>query len=603
MPVTFGQHLLNEAIPEGYRPDGVYTKKKLFNAMLRLAKDQPEQYVKTIVDVKRIGDEFATMEGISVGLDDIAPMYKSRDAITRPALAQMKKAKTRDEKIKIVAATQTKLIEHAMLHPGTMGDMARSGSRGNALQLMRAVGAPAASADEHDDIQPWLTVRSYSEGLRPAEWWAAGREARMAAVKSTKEVSEPGDLSKTLINNSSDQVITQADCGTHNGLNFATDDPQLIDRHLAKPIDGFVYNELITPRVIAQLRKTGHAHTLARSPMTCEADVGICQKCMGLTVTGSIAKIGENVGIRASHALGEPLTQLALNAKHGVRVSGENPLDIGGLEGFRMLIESPANFKNKAALAPVTGKIEHVTAAPQGGHYVGLAGENHYVAAGLKPIVDAGQHVYAGDVLSEGIPRPTEVVAYKGLGAGRDYLIGRLDKIYRGAGVDVDRRHFEVIAKSTLNHMTVEHVDDKDSAEHGLIRGDVIDYNKFKNVIANHLETKAVKDSVGRHLGEGVLYHMAGTIITEPMAKEFAHAGVSQVKVTMHAPLVSPIMAPAAQNPLLNPDWVVRLGHRYLKQTLLEGAHEGHKSDIHGAHPVPGLLFSTEFGEGNSGRY
>ncbi len=571
--------------------------------MLRLAKDNPEQYVKTIVEVKRLGDAFATSSGISVGLDDIAPMYKSRDAITRPALAQMKKATNRADKVKIVAAAQNELIQHAMTHPGTMGDMARSGSRGNALQLMRAVGAPAAAADEHDDIQPWLTVRSYAEGLRPSEWWAAGREARMAAVKSTKEVSDPGDLSKTLINNSSDQIISEADCGTHNGLNFSTDDSHLLDRYLAKPVDGFHYNDLITPRVIAALRKLGVKSAIARSPMTCEADVGVCQKCMGLGVTGTLPKIGENVGIRASHALGEPLTQLALNAKHGVRVSGENPLDIGGLEGFKMLIESPANFKNKATLATSTGKITHVTAAPQGGHYVGLGGENHYVAAGLKPLVAVGDHVHAGDVLSEGIPKPDEVVMHKGLGAGRDYLIERLGGIYRGAGIDIDRRHFEVIAKSTLNHMTVEDVDDKDSAEHGLIRGDIINYNKFRNVIANHIETASVKDSVGRHLGEGVLYHMAGTLITEPMAKEFARAGITNVKVTMRAPLVSPVMSPATRNPLLNPDWIVRLGHRLLKQSLLEGAHEGHKSDIHGAHPVPGILFSTEFGEGDSGRY
>jgi hypothetical protein len=603
MAITFGQHLLHEAIPEGYRPDGVYTKKKLFGAMLRLAKDNPEQYVKTIVNVKQLGDEFATMEGISVGLDDVAPMYVSRDAITRPALAKIKNAKTRDERVKIVSDTQDKLIQHAMTHPGTMGDMARSGSRGNALQLMRAVGAPAAAADEHDDIQPWLTVRSYAEGLRPSEWWAAGREARMAAVKSTKEVSDPGDLSKTLINNSSDQIITEVDCGTHNGLSFKLEDPHLLDRYLAKPLDGFHYNDLITPRVIAQLRKLDAKSAIARSPMTCESDTGICQKCMGLNVVGTLPKIGENVGIRASHALGEPLTQLALNAKHGVRVSGENPLDIGGLEGFKMLIESPANFKNKATLAPTHGTIEHITTAPQGGHYVGLAGANHYVAAGLKPLVSVGDKVHAGDVLSEGIPKPDEVVMHKGLGAGRDYLVDRLSGIYRGAGVDVDRRHFEVIAKSTLNHLTVEDVSDKDSAEHGLIRGDIINYNKFRNIVANNNETVSAKDAIGRYLGEGLLQHMAGTIVTEPMSREFSRAGIHRVKVTTRAPLVSPLMAPATRNPLLNPDWIVRLGHRLLKQSLLEGAHEGHKSDIHGAHPVPGILFSTEFGEGNSGRY
>jgi len=603
MPVTIGQLLLNEAIPEGYRPEGTLTKKKLFGSMLRLAKDDPNTYVSTITQVKKLGDEFATMEGISVGLDDIAPLYKERDAITRTALDKVKKAKTRDERVNIISQTQDKLLQHAMEHPGTMGTMARAGSRGNALQLMRAVAAPAATADERDKIQPWLVVRSYSEGLRPSEWWAANREARMAAVKSNIEVTEPGDLSKILVNNTSDQIVSTPDCNTHNGLSFNVDNPNCLDRFLAKPVGGFPYNELITARVIAQLKKNKVDHLIARSPMTCEADVGVCQKCMGLNVTGQLNRIGENVGIRASHAIGEPLTQLALNAKHGVRISGENPLDVSGLEGFRAILESPASFKNKAALAPLSGTVTSVVAAPQGGHYITVQNEKVYAAPGLAPLVKAGDRVTAGDTLSQGVPKPDEVVRLKGLGAGRQYLTDKLSQIYKDSGIDADRRHFEVLAKSNLNYLKIEHVDDKDTAEHGLVRGDVIDYNKFKNIIASSIEELPVAKAEGRHLGEAVLQHLAGTIITDQMIKEFQRYNIRKVKVTMRAPLVSPIMAPATRNPLLNPDWVVRLGHRYLKQTLLEGAQEGHKSNVHGAHPVPGIVFSTEFGEGNSGRY
>jgi len=603
MAKTFGQFLLKDAIPAGYQPEGTFTKKKLFNSMLQLAKDDPEQYVKTITQVKKLGDEFATMEGISVGLDDVAPMYKERDAITRGALADVKKAKTRDQRVDIISKTQDKLLDHAMKHPGTMGDMARSGSRGNALQLMRAVGAPAAAADEHDKIQPWLVVRSYSEGLRPSEWWATNREARMAAVKSNIEVTEPGDLSKILVNNTSDQVITITDCGTHNGLVFNTTDTRCLDRFLAKPAGNFQHNEVVTPRVLAALTKANVSTVMVRSPMTCEADTGICQKCMGLNVTGQLNRIGENVGIRASQSIGEPLTQLALNAKHGVRISGANPLDVSGLEGFRTILESPASFKNKASLSPVAGKVTSITKAPQGGHYIAVGNNTTYTAHGIDPIVAVGDSVGAGDALTQGVPKPDEVVKLKGLGAGRNYLVDKLSQIYKDSGIDADRRHFEVLAKANLNYLRVEEVDDKDSAEHGLIRGDIIDYNKFKNVVASNVETLPLNKAIGRHLGESVLYHLAGTILTDSMAKELERANVKSVKVTMRAPLVSPVMAPATRNPLLNPDWAVRLGHRYLKQTLLEGAQEGHKSNIHGTHPVPGILFSTEFGEGNSGRY
>jgi len=603
MAITFGHHLLNEAIPAGYRPEGVYTKKKLQTAMTRLAKEHPDKYPQVITEVKALGDMFATLDGVSVGLDDVAPLYKERNAIMHPAIQDFKKAKTRDERIAVVAKTQDKLIEHAAAHPGTMGMMARSGSRGNQLQLMRAVAGPAAAADEHDHIQPWLTTNSYSEGLKPSEWWATAREARMAEVKTRVEVTEPGDLSKTLSNNTSDQVVTIGDCNTHNGLHFATSDAAILDRYLAKPTGGFPYNTLITPRVVSQLVKQNVTHVIARSPMTCEAREGLCQHCVGINVQGRHSPIGENIGIRAAHAMGEPLTQLALNAKHGVRVSGENPLDIKGLEGFKMLIESPESFKNKATLAPKDGHVHAVTAAPQGGHYITVGTNKLYAAHGLQPLVKPGDKVFAGDALSAGVPKPDEVVRLKGLGAGRDYLVNQLGKIYKSSGVDVDRRHYEVLAKATLNHLNIDEVSDADSAEHGLIRGDRINYNQFVNVIADKAKQRTVDTALGHHLGEGVLHHLAGTKITEPMVDEFKRAGVTHVKTTMNAPLVSPLTAPATRNPLYNPDFLARLGHRYLKQTLLEGAHEGHKSNIHGTHPVPGLVFSTEFGEGISGRY
>lgn len=603
MSKTFGQILLEEAIPTKYRPDGVYTKKKLHRNMIQLAKDDPDQYVKTITEVKRLGDEFSTMEGVSVGLDDIAPLYAKRDAIMKPALQKVKKAKTRDARKKIIGETQDQLLVYAMTHPGTMGDMARAGARGNALQLMRAVGAPAAASDEHDEIQPWLTTHSYSEGLRPSEWWATNREARMAAVKTNIEVTEPGDLSKILTNNTSHQVITTDDCGTRNGLSFKTTDADLMDRFLAKGYSNIPNNTLVTPRVMATLKRDGVGHVLARSPMACEAAEGICQKCMGLNTVGDMNRIGDNVGIRASQSLGEPLTQLALNAKHGVRLSGSNPLEVGGLEGFRSLIESPSSFKNKAALAPVSGKISAVEAAPQGGHFVFIGDNKEYVSAGLKPVVKQGDSVHAGDVLSEGVPRPDEVVKHKGLGAGREYLVDKLSGIYKDSGINVDRRHFEVLAKSNLNYLRIEDIDDSDSAEHGLVRGDVIDYNKFRNIVAGSVQSVPMSKAEGHHLGEGVLQHLAGTLITAPMVKELRLAGISSVKITMKAPSVSPVMAPATRNPLLNPDWIVRMGHRYLKQSLTEAAQKGQTSNIHGTSPIPGIVFGSEFGEGPSGRY
>lgn len=603
MTKTLGHYLLDSEVPAAYRPAGTYHVRDLKAQMTRLAKEDPKKYVQVITNVKKLGDEFATSIGISVGLDDVAPLYAERNAIVKPALTKMKNAKSDLEKQQIVADTQTKLLEYAYKHPGTMGEMTRSGARGSKLQLMRAVGAPAASSDEHDNIQPWLTTRSYSEGLRPSEWWANNKEARMAAAKGTVEVSEPGDLSKILVNNTSDQIISKVDCGTHNGLRMSTAAPNVLDRYLAQPIGGFIRNTLINPRVVSQLTSKHLDHIIVRSPMTCEASHGVCQKCMGLNTSGVDNPIGENVGVRAAHALSEPLTQLALNAKHGVRLSGTNPLDVSGLAGFRMIIESPASFKNKASLAPEDGTVQHITPAPQGGFYVDVNKTRVYVPAGLKVLVKKGQRVHAGDVLSEGVPRPNDVVAYKGLGAGRNYIVNKLNDIYADSGVTLDRRHLEVLAKSTLNHVRVEHVDDDESAEHGIVRGDIVEYNRLRNIAAQGAKHTPLDKAEGMYLGEGALHHLAGTRITQPIIHELRDAGYTQVRTAIKAPIVSPVLQPATRNPLLNPDWLVRLGHRYLKQSITDAAQKGQTADIHSTSPVPGMIFSSEFGEGLDGRY
>jgi len=591
---TLGQHLLDDTIPSEYRPQGVYTKGALYKQMTRMAKEKPELYAKTIVKVKDIGDEIATMEGLSVGLDDIAPVYKDRDAIMDPAIKAFGKAKTRSARQGIASKAQEDLLAYAKHHPGTMGDMARSGGRGNMVQLMKAVGSPAAANDENDHVQPWLIRNSYSEGLKPSDWWGANREARMAAVKSTIEVTEPGDLSKIIVNNTQGQVITGYDCGTKNGLRMATTSLEPLDRFLAQRAGRYPAETLLTRSVLNDLKAQHVDFVMVRSPMTCEMKNGICQLCMGHTVTGKLNQIGDNVGVRASHAMGEPLTQLALNAKHGVRTAG-GQAGVSGLEGFRALIETPANFKHKASLAPIDGKVSKIEKAPQGGQYVWVDGEKTHVAPGLELKVKMGDHVFAGDVLSQGTPRPDEVVHHKGLGAGREYLVDQLHGIYKDSGVEVDRRHLEILAKSVLNHLDVTRVDPN---PHGIVRGDTIHFNQFKTLVQDAKEELPVSDAVGKYLALPVQEHLPGTLLTAGLVQDLKRRGISKVTVATLNAQVTPLMAPATRNPLLNPDWMVRMGHRYLKQSLLEGAQMGHSTDIHGSFPVPAIVFNPEFGEG-----
>lgn len=590
---TLGQHLVDAVLPKGWRHDDqALTKGVLNDSLVRLAKSNPSAYPEVVTRLKRLGDEVATLEGISVGLDDIAP-HPERDVMLAPHVDAFNAARTHGDKEKALFAAQDAMLSLAKRDKGAMGEMVRSGGRGNAAQLMRAVGSPVLARDSRDRTVPWMIRKSFSEGLTPADSWVAGGEARVNAVRSNISVVEPGDLAKILVNNMGDKLITTLDCGTRNGIEMAAADPHLIDRYLT---DG----RLVTPGLASSIAAKGDPVTV-RSPMTCEAPHGICQRCQGLDPSGHAHTLGTNVGMRAAQALSEPLTQFSLNAKHGGRVAaaatGKKQLE--GIKGVRQLLEIPTSFLHKAVLADRDGKVGGVEPAPQGGAYVTVEGLRHYVPPDQRVTVAIGQPLFAGDTLSDGVPRPDEVVRHKGLGEGRRYLVDALHDVYRRAGADVDKRHLETLARSVLSHVQIIDPGPDDA----FMKGDVIDYNRFRAALTASYKRVDLAGAAGETLAQDVFHFTAGTRVTPDIVSMLARRGVHEVNVADNAPMAAPLMRPASRTPLLNPDWMARLGHRYLKDSLLAGAHRGDHADVHGYSPVPAYAAGTEFGQGPEGRY
>ena len=112
-----------------------------------------------------------------------------------------------------------------------------------------------------------------------------------------------------------------------------------------------------------------------------------------------------------------------------------------------------------------------------------------------------------------------------------------------------------------------------------------------------------VKAAVGHVLGRAHLHHTAGTQVTPEIVKELSKSGMKNVTVAKAPPRVSFIMRPIQRNPLLNPDWLARMGHRNLKDSVLEGAHFGQQSELHGTHPIPAYVYGAAFGTGKGKRY
>lgn len=599
MRTTVGQFLVNDALPEGYKISGPITNKALHDHVVGLAKADPAKYVHTALQLKRRGDEIATLEGISVGLDDIEPDYKARDAIVQPAMQKLERLTDASAKNKVIVEAQEKVLSLTKQHPGSMTHMALSGARGKPAQLMKIVATPLATVDPKRGVMTSLIDRSYSEGLTPAQYWMAGPEVRHNEVLARISVSEPGEMAKVLVNNMIANVVTGTDCGTRNGVKMSLDDGHILDR-FTQESSGVGRNTLVTPQLLQQLKAKHVQQLLVRSPMTCVAVKGVCQMCQGHNEKGQLHPLGMTVGVRAAQAMAEPLTQMALSSRHGtLTVKGETK-ELTGLKGVRQLLDVPKAFKYEAMLAPVTGVVTKIEKAPQGGHYVHVDSKKVYAGPDLELKVGVGHGVEVGDALTDGVPHPAKVVAAKGLGAGRAYFVDAVHGLYKGEGVNLDRRHIELLAKSEINHVRLLEAD-PDHPE--FLKGDVINYNAFRDAYHKDATRMPVDNAIGHRLGQEVLHHTVGTPITPALAKSLKSHGVHDVAINKSIPQVEFVMKPFTMNPLLESDWMARLAHRYLKNTLQEAAQFGEVSDIHGTHPVPAYAFGAELHHGASGAF
>ena len=597
MSQSFGQFLVNDLLPDDLQVKGPMTKKELYNRIYTMARRDPSDAAKRIDKVRFLGHELATTEGLSIGLDDITPDPR-KDKLLKPLMDKIKKTSDPKVRQKLILAAEGKILPLSMKHPGSMGEMIRAGARGKPIQLMRTANAQIHANDPvTGGIIPWLIPRGFSEGLKPSEHWVADTEARTNLINSRVAVTEPGAASKVVINNMNNLKILGEDCGTQNGIMMSTANPNLVDRYLARSEAGFPRNTLVTPQAASALRKKTK-QVMVRSTMTCEMNDGICQKCYGLDERGQLHTLGTNVGIRSAQAVTEPITQMQISARHGVRGESSDIKKVQGMEGLKQMLEIPKSFIHKATLSATAGNVDSVERAPQGGFNVNVAQQKYYIPAGLSPVVTPGQNVTPGDALSDGIPKPDEVVQYKGLGAGRKYMVERLDEIYKDSGIDLDRRHIELLARSHLNHVRIDH--DPENRYHP---GEVVNYTTLVKDLSEDVKELPTKDAPGQVLAKGALHHAAGTVITPEIAKELKDNKVRNVLVSRNPPKISFFMRPLSRNPLLNPDWMARLGHRYLKESILEGVHTGQVSDIHGTHPVPAYAYGREFGKGVGGRY
>ena len=95
-----------------------------------------------------------------------------------------------------------------------------------------------------------------------------------------------------------------------------------------------------------------------RSPLTCEAEEGVCAMCYGRDLArGTKVNEGEAVGIIAAQSIGEPGTQLTMRTFHigGVAQGGQQSFLESSQDG-KIEFENATTLKNASGDILVMGR-------------------------------------------------------------------------------------------------------------------------------------------------------------------------------------------------------------------------------------------------------
>jgi len=231
--------------------------------------------------------------------------------------------------------------------------MAHSGARGGVEQIRQLAGMRGLMAKPSGKIIETPIKANFREGLTVLEYFSSTHGARKGLADTALKTADSGYLTRKLADVAQNVVVTMHDCGTTQGITKGVIyRGEKVEVSLADGIRGRVSrsdirnpitdevivseDEMMTPATARQVEELGLEKIQVRSPLTCEAPLGVCRLCYGMDLsTGSLVEEGMAVGIIAAQSIGEPGTQLTMRTFH-----------IGGV-GQRAIEES--EYKAKRA--------------------------------------------------------------------------------------------------------------------------------------------------------------------------------------------------------------------------------------------------------------
>lgn len=613
---TVGRILLKEYTPKHLHhliDTEVLDKKGITVLFSKLVELEPENYSKIVSDLTRLGFEISTRQGTSITLKDlVSPIdkdkiyekfeeFKSKVEESDDA-ENIKQQRIFDKYNNMMEEINKSILDEGLKSNKSLAKIILAGSRGSPSQYRFTIATQGVVVDADGNPKMDIPVKSsYAEGLSLPEYLVTSFGTRTGEVVKKVGVAQGGYSSKQFSRALMNLQVTQADCGTPTGITVSVEDKDSVGAFLAAAAGGYNRNNEVTAKMLSDLRNKGIKSIMVRSPMTCRAGKhghfgSVCQLCVGVREKGLPAP-DTYIGLVAATAVSEPLTEYAMKLRHG----GGAATSLGGTGGFKtidQLANIPKTFLNKAPLAKADGVVTSVRPAAAGGYFIVIGDEEYYIGVGLEPKVSQGDHVEQGDSLSTGLIDPREVVMYKGIGEGRKYYATAMKRAFDDGNLHVNRRNFELIARSAIDHVKVTDPEGMGN----FLPDEIVSYTAMEKNYRPRTSSKDLRSDLayGKYLEKPVLHYTIGTRVTSQVIKALKEHNVESVTVNDEPPNFEPVMVRLLDVPEHTDDFMHILYSTNLAKRFNNAVNAGAASDVRGPSPIPGLAYGVGFGETSS---
>jgi DNA-directed RNA polymerase subunit beta' len=457
---TAGRALLSEILPKGLPFSNINKalKKKEISKLINVSfrKCGLKETVVFADKLLQSGFRLATRAGISICIDDMLVPQEKHDIIGR-AQKEVKEieqqyvsglvtagerynkvvdiwGKSGDEVSKVMMAKLSKetvtdrhgnQVQQESFNSIYM--MADSGARGSAAQIRQVAGMRGLMAKPDGSIIETPITANFREGLNVLEYFISTHGARKGLADTALKTANSGYLTRRLVDVTQDLVVTEQDCGTHNGylMRAIVEGGEVIESLRDRILGRTAAEEVLHPEnrsvlapagamldedLIEELESAGVDEVKVRTALTCETRFGICARCYGRDLgRGGLINGGEAVGVIAAQSIGEPGTQLTMRTFHiggaasRAAIASSVEAKSNGNIGFNTTMRYVTNSKKELVVISRSGEIvihdEH-----------GRERERHKVPYGAVLTVKADQTIKAGAILANWDPLTRPII-------------------------------------------------------------------------------------------------------------------------------------------------------------------------------------------------